>query len=360
MRVYYQNFALTQFGGIFRGVGQSFVYTTQRITGFEKFLLSPIHNKDSMNYVGHIDMPVIQGYMSYESFDKLKCQYDENPVDYFIDDKKAILHIWDNFPTGSKLKKVVTVHDLFWIAKKYQYLYGHKLADEDLFRKIFDEIDWVVCPSKFSLQDFQEFHPKYKGNTSVVPWGSKYFPYFRASQEQGSYFLFVSCPERRKNFPMLLEAYKAANIKVPLHVVANIDELYQDMKEEIKPLLKDKIIKFVGSQISEMRLIEEYRGAMALIFPSIYEGFGMPVIEAASQGCPVICSNTSSLKEFSDFTIQVDPHDKDSIVDALETVILSTDIRDSIRNAGYRALNDFSYSKAGSSYKEIYLDLYGH
>jgi glycosyltransferase involved in cell wall biosynthesis len=87
-----------------------------------------------------------------------------------------------------------------------------------------------------------------------------------------------------------------------------------------------------------------YEAAAALVFPSIYEGFGMPVVEAMSMGCPVVCSNAASRPEIAgDAALLVDPHDDEGLADALSRVLTDSDVRRDLTLRGVARSRLFSW-----------------
>jgi glycosyltransferase involved in cell wall biosynthesis len=98
-----------------------------------------------------------------------------------------------------------------------------------------------------------------------------------------------------------------------------------------------------------------YTNARAFIFPSLYEGFGLPVLEAFSCGCPVVASNTSSLPEIGgEAACYFDPHDPGSLVQALESVIMDTHSREHYIKKGRERVSEFSWKKTVRDTKTVY------
>lgn len=98
-----------------------------------------------------------------------------------------------------------------------------------------------------------------------------------------------------------------------------------------------------------------YRGAAAFVYPSLYEGFGIPPLEAMSFGCPVVCSNTSSMPEVvGDAAALFDPTDSDDLLDALELVLYDADARAGLISRGYERITRFSWLKCAEQTYNIY------
>ena len=111
-------------------------------------------------------------------------------------------------------------------------------------------------------------------------------------------------------------------------------------------------------KINDAILKNLYRNARAFVFPSLYEGFGLPVLEAFSCGCPVIMSNTSSLPEIGgDGAIYFNPSDKESIILAIEKVLFNERYRDDLIKKGYNRLKIFSWEITADKTKKLYESL---
>lgn len=137
------------------------------------------------------------------------------------------------------------------------------------------------------------------------------------------YFLFVSTIEPRKNIVSILDAYEAYYENTaspqPLALVGGNGWHNEDIMQRIN-LLKEKGVTYLG-YVSQTQIPELFSGAQSLVFPSIYEGFGLPVIEAQASGVPVLTSKNSSMSEVVDkYDVEVDPLDVEDIYRGLQKV----------------------------------------
>jgi glycosyltransferase involved in cell wall biosynthesis len=107
--------------------------------------------------------------------------------------------------------------------------------------------------------------------------------------------------------------------------------------------------------INDQILVSLYKEAIGFIFPSMYEGFGIPVLEAFACGCPTIVSNVSSLPEVAgDAVLYIDPLDKDSMIYAVEQLIHNKRLRDILTDKGYKQLAKFSWQKTVAETVKLY------
>jgi glycosyltransferase involved in cell wall biosynthesis len=178
--------------------------------------------------------------------------------------------------------------------------------------------------------------------------------------DEGGYILFVSTIEPRKNIPTLLEAYSLvrdrARVKpLPLLALAGHEGwLFEKIYARLDDLNLRTHVRLLGG-VSEPALVTLYRGARAFALPSIYEGFGIPALEAMACGVPTITSTAGSLPEVvGDAGITLHPHDTEGWADVLERILLDKDEAASLRSAGPRRAALFSWDRAARETWELY------
>jgi glycosyltransferase involved in cell wall biosynthesis len=157
------------------------------------------------------------------------------------------------------------------------------------------------------------------------------------------YLLFVGNIEPKKNLRTLLQAYKSMPFDQPLVVVGRKAWLWE---EQLRPLqgLADmsQRIRFLD-YVPEADMRALYGQATCLVFPSLYEGFGLPPLEAMALGCPVVCSKVASLPEVcGEAALYVDPLEPESMIQEIERLRKDPELRESLVKAGYRQAEKFS------------------
>lgn len=256
---------------------------------------------------------------------------------------------------GKGIKSVVTIHDLAFITFPDMYkpidrwIYNHK------FLKACQNADMIISISKSTENDiikyygispekiktiYQPVNPTYYNRTTEA-LSSETIKKYKLPAE---YMLYVGSINSRKN---LLGIIKAMNMMKrdnmpPLVVVGNGRGYKQEVLEYIdKNRLGDKIL-FIGSKDNE-ELKALYTMAKLFVYPSFYEGFGLPVVEAMLCGCPVVTSNISSLPEAAGpDQLQADPYSIESIHDCMEKGLCDNELRNRITKAGYEyAMKNF-------------------
>jgi glycosyltransferase involved in cell wall biosynthesis len=178
--------------------------------------------------------------------------------------------------------------------------------------------------------------------------------------EEGGYILFVGTIEPRKNLPALLEAYSLVRDRggvrpLPALAVAGAEGwLFERTYRRIDELGLRDTVRLLGP-LPDADLPLAYQGARAFALPSLYEGFGLPALEALACGVPVLASNAGSLPEVvGDAGILLDPLDVDLWADMLEQVLLDPVFAHALREAGPRRAALFSWDKAASETWRLY------
>jgi glycosyltransferase involved in cell wall biosynthesis len=174
-----------------------------------------------------------------------------------------------------------------------------------------------------------------------------------------NFILFVGTLQPRKNITSLIKAFaKAAKEeKLPkdlqLVIVGRKGWLYEEILEAPKELGIDKKVKFLENvENDELPLF--YQNALCFVLPSLYEGFGLPVLEAMQQGCPVITSNISSLPEAGgDAALYVNPEDVDDIAEKITQLVGSEKLRKELVEKGKEQVKKFSWEKTAKQTLEV-------
>ena len=164
----------------------------------------------------------------------------------------------------------------------------------------------------------------------------------------GDYFLYVGTLQPRKNLARIISAFAALKLKAapcPVLVLAGKRGwLYDDLFAQVRRQGLEGKVLFPG-YISDKDKAALMSGALAFVFPSLYEGFGLPVVEAQSCGCPVIASTTSSLPQVAgDAALLVDPHDVAAITAAMQRVAGDPALRERLVERGFVNARRFSWT----------------
>jgi glycosyltransferase involved in cell wall biosynthesis len=159
----------------------------------------------------------------------------------------------------------------------------------------------------------------------------------------GDYFLYLGTLQPRKNLARLIAAFTTLQAEVVLVLAGKRGWLYDDLFAQVQHLGLDRRVVFPGYVRDEDKAAL-LSGALAFVFPSLHEGFGLPVLEAQACGCPVITSTTSSLPEVAgDAALLVDPADTAAIAAAMQCIAGEPALRESLIERGCANVHHFSW-----------------
>lgn len=176
--------------------------------------------------------------------------------------------------------------------------------------------------------------------------------------ENQKYFLFVGTIQPRKNLGNLIKAFKGfknvfPQTEIKLVLAGGKGWLSEDIFTLPKKLGIKECVKFLG-RVKDEELPALYSGALAFTYPSLYEGFGLPILEAMACSCPVITSNSSSLPEVAgDGAIYADPLSVEQILEAMFKIAQNDSLRDNLITKGSKQVEKFSWEKCAQETLEV-------
>ena len=178
-------------------------------------------------------------------------------------------------------------------------------------------------------------------------------------QLNAPYVLYAGNIKPHKNLERLIEAFHALRqdpdlAHVKLLIIGDEISKYATLRRAVHRYKLHKYVRFFGF-VPDKTLAVLYRLARVFVFPSLYEGFGFPPLEAMAAGAPVITSNISSLPEVvGDAALLIDPLDAAAIAEAMRRVLLDSDLREELRQRGYQRAKEFSWERSVRRVREIY------
>ena len=271
------------------------------------------------------------------------------PIETFTG-KLHIYHSSDWTQAPSKAKIIAPIYDM--VVYKYPETSHPSIVATQKRRMewVKREADIVVTISESSKRDINEILGIPLEKIKVIyPSISDEFKSLKSLKVQKSYFLAVGTREPRKNFNRLIEAFNKANLKdTELWIVGKPRWGKENLSNNIK------VLGFVD----QSKMPELYANAKAFVYPSLYEGFGIPILEAMACGCPVITSNVSSMPEAGgEAAIYVDPLSVDDISKKLKFVMDSGSTA-GMTKKGLEQVERFSWEKSAQEMIKIYEELY--
>ncbi len=255
-------------------------------------------------------------------------------------------------PRSSKV--VATFHDA--IPERLPHLYPELKKLHGERQSALSRADSVICVSESTRKDLLEYYDVDPGRVTVVLLGSSISPDSGAPMDIGApFFLHVGARYPYKNFNRLIRAFGEARLYRTHKLVSFTSKAFGETEFEAMEqaaVPRASVIRVGGD---DRQLARYYAGAVALVFPSMYEGFGIPLVEAMRCGCPIVTSNTTSLPEVAgDAAIYIDPDDVGSISEALLSIASSGDIRDRLIAAGIARAGRFSWDRCAAETFAVY------
>ncbi len=177
------------------------------------------------------------------------------------------------------------------------------------------------------------------------------------------YVLYAGNIKPHKNLERLIEAFHALRRhgfdQVKLLIIGDEISKYATLRRAVHRYKLHKHVRFFGF-VPDQTLAILYRLAKVFVFPSLYEGFGLPPLEAMASGTPVITSNVSSLPEVvGDAALLIDPYEPDALADAMARVLTDTALQEDLRRKGYARVREFSWERSVRRVREIYEEVAG-
>ena len=280
-----------------------------------------------------------------------------------------VLHVPFNFLPVHRCRKIVSIHDLGFLHVPDAYAPLERQRMRWLTRASAVRADHVLTLSEYSKGSIVEAYRLAPERVTVAPAavdGATFRVLDEASVRRErarlgvtfDYVLVVGEIQRRKNLIVLLEALRIlrAEARHVLHVVLvgrrgwGAAEVFRAVAE-----------RGLGERVHHLEpldtagLVALYNGARAFIYPSLFEGFGMPVLEAMSCGCPVICADATSLPEVAgDAALRFDPRRPDELAERMAAALGETALRDALIERGLRNCARFSWERTAALVEAVY------
>ncbi len=264
------------------------------------------------------------------------------------------------FPIRAK-KRMVTIHDACHLALGKWLSFPERAYAKFVMKRALHSADVVVTDSQFSKNELIRFLGEPKKPLNVIAPAVDPKQFFRVSDKKilaevesryalpRRFVLFVGSQKLHKNLHGLLAAFSKISIS-DMHLV--IVGKKQGLRHSVENVQMEKV-HWLG-EIAREDLPALYSLAELFVFPSFYEGFGLPPLEAMSCGCPTIVSKAASLPEVcKEASWYVCPEKNEDLTDAIEKVVSDSEIKSNLIRMGYTRSASFCWDKTACFYKEL-------
>jgi glycosyltransferase involved in cell wall biosynthesis len=270
-----------------------------------------------------------------------------------------------NAPILYRKPCVVTIHDLtpsFYPGKKFNKLH-YKLAYNLILSSIIKRSKKIIAVSKHSKNDTLKSFPKTKEKIKVI-YESVAEEFLKNPKEKKlnrskDYILYTGVWRNHKNLLGLIQAFakliKEKKLNANLVITGKEDPYYPEIKTTISELKLEKSVILTGL-VSEQKLISLYHNAKLYVFPSFYEGFGLPILESFASKIPLVCSNASSIPEIAgkNNAVFFDPYNIDDMAEKILQVWNDENLQKKLIENGEKRLKNFSWEKMAKETLKIY------
>jgi len=255
----------------------------------------------------------------------------------------------------------LTVYD--FVFRRYGHLYEKSTKLLAAQKEAIDRADVLLCISRSTMDDLLEFHPGAAGRAMVIPLACPSMPAPSAeaySTHKKPYFLFVGARSFYKNFALAVRALSivASTDSEMEMVVAGAPWNESEMKLLREEGLADRVRLLEFPRDEELANL--YAGAVCLMYPSEYEGFGLPLLEALSNGTPVVALRASSIPEVAGpGGILIEPREAtpETLADAVRQIHDSPSLRQTLVASGRRHLSSFSWERTAAATLRAYTEI---
>ena len=270
--------------------------------------------------------------------------------------------------SSSSLKKIVTIHDIAVFHQGFNDEHFRQRG-QNLIRTLIkkQKPDGIIVPSQTVASELIELFPETAGRVHCVYHGADHMlldqegasdqSLMDSGIDDSPYFLFIGHLEKRKNLSGVIEAFEQhceGNKDTRLLVIGKPGFGGEDLLKKMKESKVSHRIHYQG-YVSSAKLAYYYKNALAFVFPSFYEGFGFPILEAMQQQCPVIASDRGTMAEIAgDAAVLVNPDRIESVADAMEQVFVNSELREQLVKKGLEQAKTFTWAQTAKATAAVY------
>lgn len=286
-----------------------------------------------------------------------------------------IVHSLDKIaPLVHKGKLIVTIHDMLW-----HISWANDERKQVIYKQVIETLkraDAIITVSEFSMDEMVRYLPFAKGKICVITSGvsERFRPIDRREIPEtihkkypwNDYVLYLgTLNDPRKNVAAIVNSYAAlkrrGRINEKLVLLGDIGSYSHDLLRLIKKINMPQSILIYRRWVPDEEVPYIYNKARIVLFPSLYEGFGFPILESMACGRPIITSRISPLQELaSDAAMLVDPKDEKALANSIEMLLSDDKLYHTMVEKGFERCKLFTWSKTAKETLKLYEDLSSH
>lgn len=260
-------------------------------------------------------------------------------------------------PLARPCPGVVTIHDLAFETHPHDFARRTGWKYRTLARRAARSAERVICVSSFTRDDVRDRYGVDEAKLRVIP-NAPALPFGDAEPPPGPYLLAIGDLRAKKNLGRLVEAYRALRAEGLQHrlVLAGLDT---GEGGRLRAAAGGAPLELRG-YVSDSELDALLRGADLLVHPSLYEGFGLPLLEAMARGCPVAAADATALPETGgDAALWFDPLDVGAIAATISSAVTDRDLHARLAAAGREHAAGFSWARTARATLDVYREVLG-
>ena len=252
--------------------------------------------------------------------------------------------------------QIATHHDITYVRHPESYSRTFRSLYKGLTPVLLKRIKALITVSDFSRREIARYYGYPSEKICVVPnaVAAKFRPLAGGQGREGKrpYLLAVSSPNAHKNFARMVTAFLSLEgfDEVELHIVGDSHSVFAGSGFDVDG---DPRVRMLG-RLNDEQLVREYQGATAFVFPSLYEGFGIPPLEAQACGCPVIAARAASIPEvLGDSVLYFEPLDIEDIARCMRLVLQDAGLRNDLRTLGLANVERYSWKRSAQTVSQL-------
>lgn len=291
------------------------------------------------------------------------------PIEHWLGAEHDLVHVLECvYPVRTRKPLIATIHDIGPLTHPDLFTSVRPWLMKMGLKQAIDQAEFIVSVSQATADSFQDYYQIDLGNRiQVIHEGVNPLyltePDYTCLEnlddlppEGVPFILTMGAISPRKNLSLVIETLEQLSDRIPHHLV-HVGIPHWDADDFFIKLKQSKIADRIHlpGYLDDAQVHALYNKASAYIFPSIFEGFGLPLLEAMAGKCPIITSNLSSMPEIAgDAALLIDPNSRDEMIEAIFSLCTDSSLADDLRTRGNQRVQSFSWAKCATQTKRLY------